>query len=160
MPIYYYHTPLGRLLLKTDSNDSFTHIFFEDPAQSNKISPEQLLPLAQDFATDLTRYFKGESLSFNWPLQVQGTEFQKQVWQQLLNIPYGKTTTYKNIATNLATKGYQAVGSAIGANPLAIIIPCHRVLGANHSLRGYRYGIHRKQFLLEIERALPVRDFC
>lgn len=157
MLIYHYSTPLGLLLLTTEKNGGFSKIAFES---STKSLSEQSLPLGDEYAHDLSRYFRGEAVEFNWPIQLKGTSFQNRVWDQLLKIPYGKTTSYKQIAINLNTKGYQAVGSAIGANPLAIIIPCHRVLGMNNNLTGYRYGIQKKQFLLELERALPLRDFC
>ena len=87
-------------------------------------------------------------------LDLRGTEFQHQVWLQLQQIPYGETTTYGAIATLLGRpKASQAVGQAVGANPVSVIVPCHRVVGANGSLTGYGGGLERKAILLELEQA-------
>lgn len=103
----------------------------------------------------LTAYFKKEKLPQLPPLSPRGTPFQQAVWQQLLQIPYGKTSTYGAIAAKLRSQGLtasaQAVGGAVGRNPILILIPCHRVIGANGSLTGYAGGLPVKQKLLEIE---------
>ena len=101
---------------------------------------------------ELDEYFAGKRHTFEIPLHPVGTDFQKQVWQALLEIPYGETRTYKEIAqkTN-KLKGIRAVAQAIGANGISILIPCHRVIGTNRSLTGYAGGIEAKRLLLNIE---------
>ena len=100
----------------------------------------------------LDAYFAGKPMPVDLPLSPAGTDFQRRVWDILLTIPYGETTTYGAIAKQLgAPMSAQAVGQAVGKNPLAIIIPCHRVVGANGQLTGYAWGIERKQWLLRHE---------
>lgn len=101
----------------------------------------------------LENYFKGEIEHFSIPLELKGTSFQKVVWRALQQIPYGKTTTYSHIAKQIGKeKAVRAVGTAIGANPIPIIIPCHRVIGKNGNLTGYRGGLEMKEFLLRLEK--------
>jgi methylated-DNA-[protein]-cysteine S-methyltransferase len=108
----------------------------------------------------LESYFKGVQSQVILPLEPQGTAFQKIVWQQLLKIPFGETTTYGSVARQVAatmgrtSMSAQAVGGAIGRNPISIVIPCHRVVGANNSLTGYAGGLDKKEALLEIEKQL------
>lgn len=103
----------------------------------------------------LNEYFKKERQNFNLNLITEGTEFEKEVWSQLLNIPYGFTTNYGNIAAKLGNKKLaQAVGHANGKNPIAVIIPCHRVIGSNNNLTGYAGGIERKKWLLKHEGSI------
>jgi methylated-DNA-[protein]-cysteine S-methyltransferase len=100
----------------------------------------------------LKEYFTGQREAFDVPLDPQGTDFQKLVWQSLLNIPFGQTNTYLDIAKVVERpKGAQAVGGANGRNPISIIVPCHRVVGSNGSLTGYAGGLERKLWLLEHE---------
>ena len=118
---------------------------------------ENQLPIFAQAREWLQRYFAGENPGVLPPLSPQGTDFQQAVWRLLQQIPYGTTTTYSALARQLArqrgmkTISAQAVGGAIGRNPLCIFIPCHRVVGANGSLTGYVGGIERKRQLLEIE---------
>ncbi|HET7522196.1 MAG TPA: methylated-DNA--[protein]-cysteine S-methyltransferase [Bacillales bacterium] len=101
----------------------------------------------------LNEYFRGERFSFDLPLVLIGTSFQKKVWEALTHIGYGETRTYKEVAQSLgAGKAVRAVGNANNKNPIPIIIPCHRVIGSNGSLVGYGGGIDKKQYLLEIEK--------
>jgi len=101
---------------------------------------------------ELNAYFAGDLHEFTAPLDLRGTEFQRRVWKLLLNIPYGQTRSYVQIASALGRpKASRAVGQAIGTNPVAIIVPCHRVIGASGGLVGYGGGLHRKQALLELE---------
>ncbi len=101
----------------------------------------------------LKEYFNGQRTSFDLPLNPKGTEFQKKVWNALLDIPYGYTCSYKEIAVRIGNeKACRAVGSANNKNPIFIIIPCHRVIGKNGSLVGYGGGLHIKQKLLELEQ--------
>ena len=102
----------------------------------------------------LARYFRGEGPApEELPLDPQGTDFQKRVWEILLTIPYGKTTTYGSIAKQLSpTMSAQAVGNAVGRNPISIVIPCHRVVGSDGSMTGYAGGVEKKVFQLNLEQ--------
>lgn len=109
---------------------------------------EKLIP----YTKELKEYFDGERQVFTIPFDLSGTEFQKNVWKSLCEIPYGKTTCYSEIAKQIENpKAVRAVGTAIGANPLPIVIPCHRVIGKNGSLTGYSGGLEMKKQLLDIE---------
>ncbi|MGA9117912.1 MAG: methylated-DNA--[protein]-cysteine S-methyltransferase [Bacteroidota bacterium] len=109
----------------------------------------------RDVIDQLNRYFNGRLAKFTLPIDLLGTPFQQRVWRELSKISYGTTITYKQLAKRLGTsKGFQAVGRANAANPVPIIIPCHRVVGANGSLVGYASGIKTKEFLLRLEGAL------
>ena len=102
---------------------------------------------------ELSEYFCGKRQTFDIPLLMAGTDFQKSVWQALLDIPYGETRSYMQIAESMANrKGVRAVAQAIGANGICILIPCHRVIGSNGSLTGFAGGLEAKRRLLEIER--------
>ncbi len=109
----------------------------------------------QPYAKELIAYFEGKLQSFTVPFHVQGTPFQLAVWNALCEIPYGQTTSYSDIA-NVIQKpaAVRAVGTAIGANPVLVTVPCHRVIGKNGSLTGYRGGLDMKTKLLELERSL------
>ena len=103
----------------------------------------------------LTEYLKGERKTFDLPLNLKGTDFQKQVWMALCDIPYGETRSYKQIAESIGNpKAVRAVGMANNRNPLLIVVPCHRVIGANGKLVGYGAGIEKKEFLLRLEKSL------
>ncbi|MGC9400450.1 MAG: methylated-DNA--[protein]-cysteine S-methyltransferase [Anaerolineae bacterium] len=102
----------------------------------------------------LKRYFAGDLRAFDLPLDMRGTVFQRSVWRLLRQIPYGATCTYGDLALQLGKpKAARAVGQAVGANPIAIVVPCHRVVGSDGALVGYGGGLARKQFLLELEQA-------
>ncbi len=111
-------------------------------------------PVLRGAVEQLTAYFARELRTFDLPLAPRGSEFQTQVWKQLIEIPYGETTSYGEIARRLGhtNAASRAVGLANGRNPIPIVIPCHRVIGANGSLTGYAGGLDRKQLLLEIEQ--------
>jgi methylated-DNA-[protein]-cysteine S-methyltransferase len=116
-------------------------------------------PLLLEAARQLRAYFAGALREFSLPLDIEGTEFQKRVWGQVAAIPYGETRSYLQIATAIGSpRAVRAVGAANGANPVPIVIPCHRVIGANGKLVGYGGGLTLKQRLLELEgaRALPL----
>jgi methylated-DNA-[protein]-cysteine S-methyltransferase len=100
----------------------------------------------------LDRYFAGENPAFTWPLAPEGSDFQKAVWQEIRRIPYGAVVTYGAVARQLGTGCARAVGQAAGRNPIALIIPCHRVIGANGALTGYAGGLEKKLFLLNLEQ--------
>ena len=111
-------------------------------------------PLLDEAEAQLTAYFNGELKDFDLPLASEGSEFQKKVWAELRRIPYGETASYGDIARRL---GYEpvisrAVGAANGANPIPILVPCHRVIGSNGSLTGYAGGLDRKKILLDLEQ--------
>ncbi|MDY0234930.1 MAG: methylated-DNA--[protein]-cysteine S-methyltransferase [Gudongella sp.] len=101
----------------------------------------------------LKEYFKGKRMCFDFPYELQGTEFQIKVWKELCNIPYGQTSTYKQVATAIGNaKASRAVGMANNKNPLMIVVPCHRVVGTNNKLKGYVGGIELKKVLLDLEK--------
>jgi O-6-methylguanine DNA methyltransferase len=111
----------------------------------------------KDIIDQLGRYFNGRLAKFNCPIDLRGTPFQIRVWKEISRISYGTTISYKQLAKRIGTsRGYQAIGRANALNPLPIIIPCHRVLGANGSLVGYTSGIKTKEFLLKLEGALMI----
>ena len=108
--------------------------------------------LISDCAQQLDEYFSGKRKTFSLPFDLQGTDFQKRVWMELLIIPFGKTISYLELARRLGDeKVIRAAGSANGKNPLAILVPCHRVIGSDGNLVGYAGGLHRKKWLLEFE---------
>ena len=160
--INHYHSPLGTILLAADDT-GLTGLWFEGQkyfAQGlDKETEEKDLSVLQTARRWLDVYFSGQKPDFQVPLHLQGTTFQKEVWEMLSSIPYGKTTTYGAIAKQLAAKrglphlSAQAVGSAVGHNKISIIVPCHRVIGADGSLTGYAGGIWRKEKLLALEQA-------
>ncbi len=113
--------------------------------------------ITQEACSQLSAYFAKKLTQFDLPLEAEGTAFQKTVWQSLLNIPYGETASYLDIANAIGNpKGVRAVGSANGRNPIAIVVPCHRIIGSNRTLTGYAGGLERKQFLLNLEGAQGV----
>ena len=115
-------------------------------------------PLLMEAARQLQAYFAGQLREFQLPLDVQGTDFQKRVWGQVVAIPYGETRSYLQISTALGSPGaVRAVGAANGANPVPIVVPCHRVIGAKGSLVGYGGGLAMKKRLLELEGAIAQR---
>lgn len=118
---------------------------------SGQESPD--LPVFQDTKAQLTAYLSRQRTAFDLPLTIQGTPFQKAVWSELTKIPYGQTISYGALATRLGNpKAARAVGLANGKNPLSVIVPCHRVVGAQGELTGYGGGLERKEALLALER--------
>ena len=104
-------------------------------------------------ARELHEYLEGERRAFTFPYRLVGTPFRLQVWKEHEKVPYGETTTYNRLAEAIGRPGaYHAVGGAVGANPLGIVVPCHRVIGTNGSLTGYAWGLPMKEALLELER--------
>ena len=117
---------------------------------------EQETPIIKEAHRQITEYLKGERKVFDLPIRLRGTDFQQQVWTALLDIPYGETRSYKQIAEAIGNpKGMRAVGMANNRNPLLIVVPCHRVIGANGSMVGYGEGVETKEFLLRLEKSLP-----
>lgn len=148
-------SPVGDLTLASDGK-SILGLWMEGQKHFAAGYPELVqeeLPVFAQAEHWLARYFRGDAPSpWSLPLSPKGSDFQKRVWALLLEIPYGETTTYGALAKKLSCKSAQAVGNAVGRNPISIIIPCHRVLGANGSLTGYAGGIQNKTFLLELEK--------
>ncbi len=112
-------------------------------------------PVIKEAFHQLSEYFLDKRKTFNLPLLLKGTDFQKQVWQELLKIPFGETRSYKQIAEAIGNpKAVRAVGMANNKNPLLIVVPCHRVIGANGKLVGYAVGLDKKEYLLRLEGSL------
>jgi methylated-DNA-[protein]-cysteine S-methyltransferase len=144
-------TPLGMATITGNENGISVIAIADDGVVSEAI------PLVlQGVVTQLNDYFEGKRTEFDVLLNPQGTDFQKKVWNGLLQIPYGKTMSYLELSKQLGdVKAIRAVASANGKNPLWIIIPCHRVIGTDGSLTGYAGGLWRKKWLLELENPSP-----
>lgn len=157
----YYDTmasPIGRLLL-TATDKGLSGVFMEDHKGGPKPGPDWVHdPALLVAATDqLRRYFEGNLREFDLPLDLHGTPFQVEVWNALRRIPYGETASYRDLAADIGRpNAVRAVGAANGRNPVSIIVPCHRVIGADGSLTGYGGGLDRKRFLLELESGTEV----
>lgn len=157
-----YASPLGSILLAAD-DIGLVGLWFEGQKYFvhglAKTHEEKELPLFAKVKRWLDVYFSGQAPQFTVPLHFIGSDFQKEVWELLCAIPYGQTTTYGAIAKQLAAKrglpqmSAQAVGGAVGHNEISVIVPCHRVVGANGSLTGYAGGIDKKTALLRLEQA-------
>lgn len=155
-----YHSPLGEMLLVCDEA-GLTGVWFAD----QKYFPQNLScefsshPILSQTGRWLDDYFRGVTPLSLPPLHLVGSEFRLQVWTSLLEIPYGSLVSYSDIAKRLAVRrgvsslSSQAVGGAVGHNPISIIVPCHRVVGADGSLTGYAGGLRRKEYLLALERS-------
>lgn len=153
----YYQSPFGEISLLADEESLFGIYFvgqayFERGFEVAQIVKQEVVPHREAKAW-LDDYFAGcKPKPSRLRLAPHGTAFQHQVWSALSAIPYGQTTTYGQLATELNCKSAQAIGSAVGKNPLSIVVPCHRVLGADGSLTGYAGGLERKAALLELEK--------
>ena len=148
MYIDYLSSPIGLIELKA-SDSGLSHCNFIDDELRIEAKPN---PYTEQAQRQLSEYFAKTRQQFELTLDQQGTEFQHQVWQELLKIPYGQQASYQGIANALSNpKAVRAVGAANGKNPLAIIVPCHRVIGSNGTLTGYAGGLERKSWLLQHE---------
>ena len=149
--IYYYETPIGKIgLAETDSNIS--HLLFagDEISKDYELKETKLIKKAYK---QIQEYFAGKRTSFDLPLTFSGTPFQVSVWKALQTIPYGETRSYKDIAVQVKSpKACRAVGMANNRNRIAIIVPCHRVIGANGALVGFGGGLPTKEFLLDLEK--------
>lgn len=149
-------SPVGRLKLVANSQ-ALVAVMWENE-QPKCLSSKQLLPCADHpilLATQkqLSEYFAGQRQHFDLPLTFEGTEFQQKVWQALLSIPFAETRSYRDIAAQIGNvKAVRAVGAANGKNPISIIAPCHRVIGANGQLVGFAGGLNNKHILLQLEQ--------
>jgi methylated-DNA-[protein]-cysteine S-methyltransferase len=146
----YYASPLGELLIESADGKIITLNFLKDPK-----GEETYTSVIEQCILELDEYFYRGRKFFNVELNPQGTAFQKKVWNELMTISYGKTISYENLAIRLGNiKSIRAVGLANGQNPIAIIIPCHRVIGKGGSLVGYGGGLENKEWLLNHEGAI------
>lgn len=150
MEVYktYYQSEIGWIEITGDEDGVMTLEFVEARGEDSETLPKFL----DECVTQIDEYFQGRRKEFFVKLNWQGTEFQAKVWKALLAIPYGKTASYMGIARVLGDeKAVRAVGTANGRNNIAIIVPCHRVIGSSGSLTGYAYGVWRKDWLLKHE---------
>lgn len=148
-------SPIGELLLTGDGH-ALCGLWMQDAGRRRAPSPdwERSDAAFASVRAQLAEYFAGERTRFDVPLAMDGTPFQRRVWQALCEIPYGETTAYGELARRLGTPdAARAVGLANGRNPIAVIVPCHRVIGADGSLTGFGGGLARKRLLLDLESA-------
>jgi methylated-DNA-[protein]-cysteine S-methyltransferase len=147
----YFESPIGRLLLTSDAT-ALTGLYMEPSRKAQSIDgwiqDDAVAPLSAT-VRQLTEYFAGTRRDFDLPLRLQGTTFQTRVWRELTEIPYGQTWSYGQLAQRIdKPSASRAVGLANGRNPISILVPCHRVIGADGSLTGYGGGLERKRWLL------------
>lgn len=148
MALYFdnFETPLGKMEITADNRAVKSILFVEEGLARH---PNEVTEATKQ---QLQEYFAAQRQEFDLPLEPEGTEFQKQVWQALTTIEFGKTCSYADIAQTIKNpKAVRAVGSANGKNPMTIVVPCHRIIGADGSLTGYASGVERKAWLLNHE---------
>lgn len=160
--IQFYNSPLGRLAMRSDGSALIGLGLASQQAAvataAGTRPQEESLPIFQETARWLETYFRGRAPSFTPKLKLSGSDFQKRVCEIMLTIPFGETVTYGEIAVQIARErgiprmSAQAIGGAVGANPILIIVPCHRVIGADGNLTGYGAGMERKIQLLKLEK--------
>lgn len=152
----YYQSPVG--LLRISGTDQYlSEVHFVDNEEEAALTPgtDNLPPMAIQAIDQLIEYFQGQRRIFDIPVSQEGTEFQLKVWNELMNIPYGKTASYLDMARRLGDpKMIRAAASANGRNHIAIIVPCHRVIGTSGELVGYAGGLWRKKWLLGLEKRI------
>ncbi len=150
-------TPIGEVLLLSD-DDALVALRFDDERRGAPTAGGERDPVLRSASAQLREYFAGERTAFDLSLRPQGTPFERRVWDALRGIPYGETTSYGALAAALGEPGAaRAVGRANGRNPIPVIVPCHRVIGADGSLTGFGGGLACKRALLDLERgALPL----
>ncbi len=152
MEIAFLQSPLGIAELKGDKIGLVSISILNEKKDFSSRIPSSL----NDAVHQLQEYFAGERKTFELKLNPQGTPFQQKVWKELIEIPYGETTTYLKLSQKLGDeKAIRAVASANGKNPLWIVVPCHRVIGTDGTLTGYAGGLWRKKWLLELENPSP-----
>lgn len=147
-----YHSPIGVIEISGTEKAVYSILFSEKELPENAIDEHTPDVIVACFK-QLKEYFNGKRYDFSFPMEMEGTPFQTKVWNALTSIPYAATGSYKDIANNIGNeKAVRAVGSANGRNKLCIVIPCHRIIGANGTLTGYAGGLWRKEWLLSHER--------
>jgi methylated-DNA-[protein]-cysteine S-methyltransferase len=147
-------SPIGELLLLGDGQ-ALCGLYMQDGRKPMRIAPawERSDDSFLDARTQLSGYFAGERVAFELPMSMRGTQFERRVWSALRDIPYGETESYGELAARIgAPAAAREVGTANGRNPISVIVPCHRVIGADGSLTGYGGGLERKRLLLDLER--------
>lgn len=152
----YYQSPIGTLKIKAHQGCINEILFMDESTEQDSADDEMIDPADRTALTEcrqqLDEYFSGERKTFDFPVKQEGTLFQEKVWDELVNIPYGKTISYLQLSERIGNaKAIRAVGTANGRNNLPIVIPCHRVIGSDGSLTGYGGGLWRKKWLLEHE---------
>lgn len=165
--IQHYDSPFGKITLASDG-EALSGLWFDGQkyfgSTLDKAPVRKMLPVFEQTKEWLDIYFSQKAPDFTPPLSLNATPFRRAVWEILLTIPFGQTMTYKEIAAKMAKQmnrphmSAQAVGGAVGHNPISLIIPCHRVVGADGSLTGYAGGIEKKKGLLEMEKKI-LSDF-
>jgi methylated-DNA-[protein]-cysteine S-methyltransferase len=152
----YAATPLGRVLV-VSTDTELVGLYFDAHEHTPEVHEAKAVDSAPLIAitAQLGEYFRGERTAFDVPLRLDGTPFQRAVWSALLEIPYGTTSTYAQIAGQLGNpRATRAVGAANARNPISIVVPCHRLVGSGGGLTGYGWGLDRKRRLLELEGAI------
>ncbi|WFD08938.1 methylated-DNA--[protein]-cysteine S-methyltransferase [Tepidibacter hydrothermalis] len=145
----YLRTLMGTLKISSDEEHILEITHVKEEGQSSEYIPQIL----KDAITQLNEYFAGKRKEFDLKIDLKGTEFQKNVWNELTNIKYGETKSYKDVATKIGNeKAVRAVGMTNSKNPISIVVPCHRVIGSNKKLTGYAGGLDRKAWLLNHEK--------
>lgn len=145
-----YQSPIGLIEIKVTAGAIISLEFVEEVREE-----ERLAPIVEEAIRQLSAYFDGTRRDFDLPISPQGTDFQRLVWQHLLDIPFGQIISYQDLAKAIGKpEAIRAVGAANGQNPISIVVPCHRVLGSDGSLTGYGGGLWRKEWLLKHEGAL------
>jgi methylated-DNA-[protein]-cysteine S-methyltransferase len=148
--VWHYDFPIGGIGI-AETNGALSHVFFDNESGPSDFALAET-PLIRRAAAQLAEYFDGKRTAFDVPLSPRGTDFQLSVWNALQRIPFGETRSYKEIAERVGNpKASRAVGMANNRNPIAVLIPCHRVIGANGGLVGYGGGLPAKRFLLNLE---------
>ena len=143
-------TPIGRLVLESDG-DVLIGVWLPHERRHGRRDADDVPPVLKETATQLEEYFAGERTAFDLPMELDGTDFQREVWNELTRIPYGETISYGELARRVGRpNGPRAVGQANGRNPIPIIVPCHRVLASN-GIGGYGGGLKVKRALLAVE---------
>ena len=150
---FLYDTKIGKVGI-VDNGHHIIELYFAKDVEMQKIELNETL-LLKETAKQLEEYFAGRRKNFDLPLCPEGTVFQKKVWEALETIPYGETWSYKQVAEKVnSPKAYRAVGMANNKNPISILIPCHRVIGASGKLVGYGGGLEIKEYLLNLEQKI------
>lgn len=144
-----YKTEIGDITI-IEKNKKIVNISYDNVYNRNYVEKET--PLIKMTIDEINLYIKGKLEKFTIPIKLEGTDFQLKVWESLLKIPYGEIRTYKDIAVDIGNeKAYRAVGNANNKNPIAIVVPCHRVVGKGKNIRGYAGGVDIKKKLLRVE---------
>ena len=150
----YYESPIGRIFIAT-TDDGISTLNFTDETVVEQTQVTTLHPFLQLVIVELNKYFSGNLKSFSVPLDPHGTDFQKKVWQAILEIPYGNTISYSQLSATMGQPdAIRAIANANARNPVLILMPCHRVIGSSGELTGYAGGLDRKKLLLELEGAI------